>query len=965
MSNWEIVEAGFDPQRLNQQETVFTIGNGYLGTRGAFEEGYPGEHAVTLIQGVYDDVPIVTTELVNSPNWSQMNLFAGNQRFSLLNAQVSAYRRTLDLHDGALTRTLRWEISPGAALAMEIERFASLEDEHLVGVRWRVRSEGYAGCLEFRAGLSSHADTDGVVHWMWNDQGRLDQRSAFLCLHTRATGIELAEAFSLPVTGANPVYQYWDSTGMPELVATLQIAPGEEVSAEKLVAIFTNRDIAQPKPAAVASIQQAGAAGFDGLKAANRRAWANEWQRCDIAIAGDDRADLAVRYNLFQLLIAAPRNDDRVSIPAKSLSGYGYHGHIFWDTEIFILPFLTYTRPEIARNLLLYRYHTLPGARQKAKSLGYEGALYAWESAATGAETTPRWVTGPDGAELVRIWCGDIEHHISADVAYAVHQYWRVTGDDAFMRSYGAEIFLDTARFWGSRVHWDAEKAAYVIEDVIGPDENHEHVDNNVYTNLLARWNLATAFEVLAWLRATDADKAHALEVELDLGTARLEHWKDVIAKIYQGYDPVTRRFEQFEGYFQLKNLNLPDLEPRSKSVQALLGIQAAQQVQIIKQPDVLMLLYLLENEYDLSVRQANWDYYTPRTDLAYGSSLGPSIQAAMAARLGDTQAAYAHFMQAALTDLNDTRGNSVDGFHAATAGGVWQTVVFGFAGIDPHMGKPAGGDALAHAHLPERFTRLRFQLILRGKPRVFDLVREGDTVVDRGDTATDPARGFPILGAIFDLDGVLTDTSELHYQAWKRLANEEGIPFTRQDNEALRGIPRRESLLLLLKGRPVSEAQIATMMERKNRYYLESVESITPAHLLPGAVQLLEELKEKGVQIAIGSASKNAAGVIERLGIGHLIDAISDGYSVEHQKPAPDLFLHAAAQLGIPPEHCVVFEDAAAGIEAALAGGMWAVGIGPHGRVSAADVVIPNLAGMHWNELSQQLKRVNEAESA
>jgi kojibiose phosphorylase len=432
-----------------------------------------------------------------------------------------------------------------------------------------------------------------------------------------------------------------------------------------------------------------------------------------------------------------------------------------------------------------------------------------------------------------------------------------------------------------------------------------------------------------------------------------------VIAKLYSGYDPHTHLFEQFEGYFQLEDIDLPSLEPRTKSVQALLGIQAAQTVQVIKQPDVLMLLYLLESEYDLDIRQANWDYYTPRTDLTYGSSLGPSIQAAMAARLGDPEAAYAHFMRAALTDLDNARGNSVDGFHAATAGGVWQTVVFGFAGIDP-----TGRQLLAHPHLPKHITRLRFQLMLQGKPHHFDLVREGDRVIDRASAASGSGRRFPILGAIFDLDGVLTDTSEFHYQAWKRLAGEEGVPFNRQENEALRGIPRRESLLLLLKGRPVSEEHIVEMMERKNHYYLESVEKITPANLLPGAVQLLKELKGKGIRVAIGSASKNAVGVIERLGIGSLVDAISDGYSVEHQKPAPDLFLHAATQLHIPPGQCVVFEDAAAGVEAALAGGMWAVGIGPEERVSAADVVIPNLAGIHWDALNQHLKRGNEEKS-
>lgn len=208
----------------------------------------------------------------------------------------------------------------------------------------------------------------------------------------------------------------------------------------------------------------------------------------------------------------------------------------------------------------------------------------------------------------------------------------------------------------------------------------------------------------------------------------------------------------------------------------------------------------------------------------------------------------------------------------------------------------------------------------------------------------------------IFDLDGVLTDTAEHHYRAWKRLADEAGLPFTREDNEHLRGIPRRESLLLILKGRSVPEEKLQAMMERKNRYYLEFIREVAPRDLLPGARELLEELRSAGLKVVLGSASKNAREVLERLGILPLFDAISDGYSVERQKPAPDLFLHAAAQLGLPPAECVVVEDAAAGIEAARAGGFRTVGLGPRERVGAADAVLPGLAGVHLADLLHAL---------
>jgi kojibiose phosphorylase len=212
------------------------------------------------------------------------------------------------------------------------------------------------------------------------------------------------------------------------------------------------------------------------------------------------------------------------------------------------------------------------------------------------------------------------------------------------------------------------------------------------------------------------------------------------------------------------------------------------------------------------------------------------------------------------------------------------------------------------------------------------------------------------IRGAIFDLDGVLTDTSELHYQSWQRLADEEGIPFDREANEALRGLTRRDSLLRVLNGRPATEARMRDLMERKNAYYQESAERITPADLLPGVLALLDELRAAGVRIAIGSASKNARPVIERLGMAGRVDAISDGYSVERHKPAPDLFLHAAQQLGLAPGECVVFEDAAAGVEAALAAGMWVVGLGPRQRVGAAHLVLPGLESAHWASIKAHL---------
>jgi kojibiose phosphorylase len=960
--NWLVQETSFDPKALHHKETVFTIGNGYLGTRGSFEEGYPGERASTLVHGVFDDIPIYNTQLANAPNWTDFSVFIDGERFRMDRGQVLDYHREVDLRNGVLRRKVRWQSPAGKTIALSFERFASLADQHLLGLRVGVEALDFSGLVEFRAGLPGRMDNEGWLHWDWTGQGGIDGQGAYLVVQTRTTMLRLSEAFKLNVSSASREdYQYWDSQWNPTVVARVSVEPGAQLTADKMVSIFTSRDNEDPETASREALEQGSRQGYDMLLMENEAAWQEEWDNCNITIVGDDEADRRLRYSLFQLLIAAPRKDERVSIAAKTLSGFVYRGHAFWDTEIFVLPFFIYTRPEIARNLVLYRYHTLPGARRKARMSGFEGAMYAWESAATGDETTPTWVPRPESSELVRIWCGDIEHHISADVAYGVHHYWRITGDDEFMRTNGAEIILDTARFWGSRVEWNEAKGYYEITNVIGPDEYHDHVDNNAFTNMLVRWNLETALEVLAWLRKFDPDKAAELQEQLDLTVERLAHWEDVIQRLYIGFDAGTGLFEQFEGFFQRKDVDLRDFEPRTKSMQVILGIEGIQAYQILKQPDVLMMLYLLRSKFDRETLKANWDYYTPRTDLTYGSSLGPAVQAAIAAQMGDIQAAYQHFIHAARTDLEDARGNAGEGIHAATAGGLWQAAIFGFGGLEVNPNGPA-----AVPHLPPGWKQLRFRVWYRGERYDFDL-RAGEQVAAsdlRTAEVSHPAAAspkLPVRGAIFDLDGVLTDTSEFHYQGWKRLADEEGLPFDRQANEALRGVSRRESLRLLLNDRQISEEMQLEMMERKNRYYQESIASLTPEHLLPGARQLLEDLRAAGVRIAIGSASKNAREVIQRLQIENLVDGISDGYSVERPKPAPDLFIHAAGQLDVPAEQCIVFEDAEAGVMAALAAGMWVAGIGPYERVGKAHVVLPDLDGVSWRRLHEQIEHANK----
>lgn len=949
---FETTEQEFNSTQLHHKETVFTLSNGYLGTRGSFEEGYPNSCPATLINGVYDDAPIVATELANCPDWLPLVIIIGGDRFRLDQGEILSYQRWLNLYQGLLTRQIRWRSPAGHLVDLKFERFVSLADQHVLALRCQIVSENFSGPIEVHASINGYPDNDGLMHWDWLNQAGTDN-PIWLHVRSRHSKIELGMAARLAVTGAEEVQtSAMGFQGYPTLIAKFHAQPQQLITLEKVVTVFTSRDLSNPAQAALDKLNHL--SGYCLLLEDHKAAWAKLWQTSDIVIEGDCTAQLAVRYNLFQLLSAAPQQDDRVSIPAKTLSGFAYRGHVFWDTEIFILPVLTFTQPALARNLLTYRYHTLGGARRKAKAAGYEGAMYVWESAATGDEVTPSWVPSASSKELVRIWCGDIELHISTDVAYAVWHYWQATGDQEWMRSYGAEMILDTAVFWGSRVEWNAERDRYEINDVIGPDEYHERVNNNAFTNCMVQWHLQTALKVWNWLRQTDPEQAAMLETQLQLTPERMAHWQHIIRAIWVPQDAETSLIEQFEGFFELEDINLAEYEPRVRSMQTILGIEGANQRQVLKQADVLMLLYLLrrsafvepaQTSYDRKTLQANWDYYVPRTDHTYGSSLGPPVHAILACELGRVEEAYEHFMRSALVDLADVRGNAAEGIHAASTGGVWQAVVFGFGGIQLTASGP-----VAAPNLPAGWTRLKFQLLWRGQKYEFDL-KPATT------SAPKPSLLTPVVeGVIFDLDGVLTDTAEFHYLGWQRLADEEGILFDREINEGLRGVSRRDSLLRLLNGREEPEERLQAMMTRKNQYYVELIRSITPANLLPGVAELLKELRAAGIKIGLGSASKNAQDVIERLGIASYMDAIADGNSVSHSKPAPDVFLHAAAQLGIKPAHCVVVEDAASGIEAAMRAGMWSVGLGPVERVGQADLVLANLSNVHWADVRDRI---------
>lgn len=730
---WQITERAFQPDQLNHYETLFTIGNGYLGTRGSFEEGYEGSIPATLVHGIYDHAPgMLVPELANAPNWLAFHITIDGTPFQLVTKTsdfmrppagvVIGYNRTLHLDRALLRREVLFRAASGNVVRLVFERFASLHDQHVLAQR--VIITAVDGNPEIVVESMLDGTTMNLTGQHWNQDVTTLAEGSTLGIETttQQSGYVMGVASQL---GSEFTVESREEGLQPTSRVAFTLQQEQSTVFDKISSIYTSRDTEQPLAAARAKAAEALATGYETLLERHEAEWAKYWASSDLQIEGDEEIQRALRFTTYHILIAAPRHDERVSIGAKTLSGFGYKGHVFWDTELFAVPPLTLSQPPLARNLLMYRYHNLAGARHKAQANGYEGAMYPWESTDTGEETTPQWSdVQPDGSRI-RIWTGDNEQHISTDIAYAVWQYWQWTGEDDFFTRYGAEMILDTAVFWGSRV--EHRNGRYEITQQIGPDEYHENIDNSVFVNRMVVWHLQTAQRTLEWLKQHAPADAKRLTASLNLTPERLAKWQDIIDHMYIPFDAERQIHVQFPGFFDMEYIPVPKYEPRTTSVQAILGHARSIQTQVIKQADVVMMMALLGESvgipqsaglpHDVDVRQVmlnNWNTYYPRTD--HGSSLSPAMHAWVAARLGLTEEAYDLMYHATHIDLHDNKGNVRDGIHAAACGGVWQALVFGFCGLKID----AQGELTLDPHLPAHWRRVQFNVYYRGEKRTF-----------------------------------------------------------------------------------------------------------------------------------------------------------------------------------------------------------------------------------------------------
>ena len=625
---WSVVLTGDDPARRRADAALLTVADGRFGTRGTREEcGETGAPEV-LAAGVYRQAPDDVPRPLPGPAWFHLDVPPD---------ETASERRWLDLHRGVLHRERRGTFGYRSA------RFASLARPGIAVQRSsgeRTPTSGSLGMPEVAGDLPLPI-TDGVRWQRWS-QGDLDVvRTSGIGTIIAATGTRCDDR---------------DGRRVVDRLASLAAHPTRPPSTTTVVA----------------ALRQARRDGADRLLLEHERAWAKRWDDARIAIPGDPELELAVRFGLFHLMASASDHGE-AAVGARGLSGPGYAGHVFWDADVFVLPFLAATHPASARAMLEYRRRRLAAARERAHDEGRAGCRLPWESAVDGSEATPSTTVSLDGTELT-VETGRLEEHIVADVAWAAWHHHLWSGDRWVPEGPARALLVDTARYWASRLEQDADGTVH-LRGVIGPDEYHEDVDDNAYTNVMVRWHLRRAATLLAADTADTADGAAE--------AAEAARWRDLAARLVDGYDPLSGSHDQFAGYRDLEPLVAAEVGEPPLAADVLLGRERVAASQLVKQADVLLLHHLIPDELPAGSLRRDLDRYLPRT--VHGSSLSPAVHASLLARDGRAEEAAVLLRTAARIDLDDVTDTTAGGLHVGAMGGVWQALAFGFLGLRPH----------------------------------------------------------------------------------------------------------------------------------------------------------------------------------------------------------------------------------------------------------------------------------------
>jgi nigerose phosphorylase len=690
MSNvWRVTTDKFSGEKESIMRTgnIYQIANGYMGYRGTLDEFGPDELVGITLAGIYDRVGDAWREPVNAPNGGFTKVTLDGKAISALSTTIKKHCQRLNLENAVFERETDFN-SRGKILQIKSTRFLSADQPNLGAIK-------YSLTVDKAARVTIHTGIDCHI-WDLNGPHLLKltakKRNGILLVHgiTGETSKKVAVAEAIDLDFGSETHE---TSGHKNLrVIELDAKANKTYTFYKYFAVYTENDPVKTsvEEAAIKKVEEAKGCGYDECLSRHNAHWVKKWEYCDVTIGGDDEAQQALRYSLFQLLIVAPIPGSAHSIPARALSGQVYKGAIFWDTEMFMFPFFLYTCPEKAVELMRYRIKTLEGARRKAQTegTGYRGAFYAWESQESGDDACTYFNIGdPVTKRDLRTHFRDKQVHISGDVAIAMWEYFKITGDDSLLLEGGAEVILECARFYYSYAYFKKDKNRYEILDVVGPDEYHERVNNNAFTSMVAKTTFEIANATVNYLKQKYPGRFKALVKKIDIA-GELPLFVEAADLLYVPQpDEKTGVIEQFDAYYQLKETTIEALKARMVHPDEYLGAGQGLAVptQVIKQADVVMMLNQFKDRYSNKIKKANWEYYEPRTE--HGSSLSACAYAMVAADIGKLDRAYSYFLQTAKIDIEARYKTQVGtifigGSHPAANGGAWMTVVFGFGGV-------------------------------------------------------------------------------------------------------------------------------------------------------------------------------------------------------------------------------------------------------------------------------------------
>lgn len=707
---WCVRETALNLDVLAQSESVFALSNGHVGWRGNLDEGEPHGLPGSYLGGVHELHPLPYAEagygypesgqtVINVTNGKVLRLLVDDEPFDLRYGRLVSHERTLDLRRGVLERVCEWISPAGTAIRVRSSRLVSLTQRAIAAVSYEVEPVTARTRVVIQSELVANEtlpETKGDPRAAKALQSPLEPEEDFaagrrlrLVHRTRRSGLRVAVAADHVVEGPEGTSTSSESNeDVARLTVTSVLEPGERLRVEKLVAHGWSGTRSKPAMSdqVEAALAAASVGGWAGLAEEQQTTLDDFWARADVEVGGDEEIQQAVRFALFHVLQAGARAEQR-AIPAKGLTGSGYDGHAFWDTEAFVLPLLTYTAPESVAEALRWRHSTLDAARERSAQLGLRGAAFPWRTI--------------EGSECSAYWpAGTAAFHVNAAVADAVVRYTASTGDEQFEREAGVELLVETARLWRSLGHHD-HSGDFHIDGVTGPDEYSAIADDNTYTNLMARRNLLAAAEFCE----RHPDRAAQLDVDDEESAA----WRDAAEAMYIPYNRELGVHEQHEGFTRHQRWDFAGTRPDQYPLMLHFPYFDLYRKQVVKQADLVLAMYTCAGFFDEEHLARNFAYYEPLT--VRDSSLSACVQAVVAARAGHLELAYDYTGEAALMDLQDLEHNTRDGLHIASLAGTWTALVAGFGGLRHD------GDGLSFAPwLPERLSRLAFNLQLLGR---------------------------------------------------------------------------------------------------------------------------------------------------------------------------------------------------------------------------------------------------------